>query len=189
MPDAGDQRRRPVGGDGEDPDDRAEGCVHGDSLPSRNSRQCSTTLVRKGDRMRLSRDDILKAEDTAPEEVPVPEWGGTVLVRGMTGKERDQFEVSLPQEAAGSVQVQRGRAGGRPPGRNLVNMRAKIVARCVVTDDGGRTVSHADVAALWEKSGAPIDWIFTVAARLSGMGEEDAEKMAAKFGEADSAPS
>ena len=139
--------------------------------------------------MRLSRDDILKAEDTAPEEVPVPEWGGTVLVRGMTGKERDQFEVSLAEESAGAVQVQRGRAGGRPPGRNLVNMRAKIVARCVITDDGERMFSDADVTALGEKSGAPIDRIFTVAARLSGMGEEDAETMAANFAEADGAPS
>jgi len=139
--------------------------------------------------MRLSRDDILKAEDTTPEEVPVPEWGGTVLVRGMTGKERDQFEVSLAEESAGAVQVQRGRAGGRPPGRNLVNMRAKIVARCVVTDEGERMFSDADVAALGEKSGAPIDRIFTVAARLSGMGEEDTEEMAANFAEADGAPS
>ncbi len=139
--------------------------------------------------MRLSRDDILKAEDTTPEEVPVPEWGGSVLVRGMTGKERDQFEVSLAEESAGSVQVQRGRAGGRPPGRNLVNMRAKIVARCVVDDDGNRLFSDADVAALGEKSGAPIDRIFIVAARLSGMGEEDAETMTANFAEADGAPS
>src|SRR5258708_4068624 len=118
--------------------------------------------------MRLSRDDILKAEDTTPEEVPVPEWGGTVLVRGMTGKERDQFEVSLAEESAGAVQVQRGRAGGRPPGRNLVNMRAKIVARCVVDDDGNRLFSDPDITALGEKSVAPIDRTFTVAAPLSG---------------------
>src|SRR5258708_38235853 len=125
--------------------------------------------------MRLSRDDILKAEDTTPEEVPVPEWGGTVLVRGMTGKERDQFEVSLAEESAGSAQVQRGRAGGRPPGRNLVNMRAKIVARCVVDDDGQRLVSDADVTALGEHSGAPMARAFPDAARLSGLGEEDTE--------------
>ncbi len=107
----------------------------------------------------------------------------------VTGKERDQFEVSLAEESAGAVQVQRGRAGGRPPGRNLVNMRAKIVARCVVDDDGNRLFSDADITALGEKSGAPIDRIFTVAARLSGMGEEDAETMAANFAEADGAPS
>src|SRR5260221_673414 len=63
-------------------------------------------------------------------------------------------------------------------------MRAKIVARCVVDDDGNRLFSDADVTALGEKSGAPIDRIFAVAARLSGMGEEDTEKLAADFSEA-----
>src|SRR5258708_17507021 len=123
--------------------------------------------------MRLSKDDILKAEDRTPVEVECPEWGGSVLVRGMTGKERDQFEVSRVEESSQAVQVQRGRAGGRPSGPNLVNMRAKIVARCVVDDDGQRMFSDADVVALGEKSGAAIDRIFTVASRLSGMSEED----------------
>ena len=45
--------------------------------------------------MRLSREDILKAEDLPTEEVPVPEWGGSVLVRGLTGRERDLFETSM----------------------------------------------------------------------------------------------
>src|SRR5258708_37026419 len=114
---------------------------------------CISRTLHDWAQMRLSRDDILKAEDTAPEEVPVPEWGGTVLVRGMTGKERDQFEVSLAEESAGAGQVQRGRAGGRPPGRNLVNMRAKIVARGVRDHDGNRLFSDAHIPALWEKTG------------------------------------
>ena len=42
--------------------------------------------------MRLSRDDILKAADNEPEEVDVPEWGGSVLVRGMTGLDRAAAE-------------------------------------------------------------------------------------------------
>ncbi len=133
--------------------------------------------------MHLSRDAILEAKDREVVEVDCPEWGGSVLVRGMSGKERDMFEMSL-QDAGDAVQVQRGRAGGRPPGRNLVNTRAKVVARCVVDDDGNRLFSDADVTALGEKSGAPIDRIFTVAARLSGMGEEDAAEMAENFGEA-----
>ena len=138
--------------------------------------------------MRLSRDAILEAKDRDTVEVDCPEWGGTVLVRGMSGRERDQFEVSLASES-GALQVQRGRAGGRPQGPNLVNMRAKLVARCVVDDDGNRLFSDADVTALGEKSGAPIDRIFTVAARLSGMREEDTEEAAANFGEADGASS
>ena len=71
--------------------------------------------------MRLSRDDILKAADNEPEEIDVPEWGGSVLVRGMTGRERDAFELSM---------LQPGRGGRRVV--DPANVRAKLVARCCV---------------------------------------------------------
>lgn len=132
--------------------------------------------------MRLSRDDILKAEDRAVEEVECPEWGGSVLVRGMTGKERDAWEVTLADEASRTTAVQRGRRGAPQPAVNLINARAKLVARCCVDDDGNRLFADADVAALGEKSAAPIDRIFLVAARLCGIGEEDLEVVAGNFG-------
>lgn len=120
--------------------------------------------------MHLSRDDILKAADNEAEEVNVPEWGGTVLVRGMTGKERDAFEVSLAQP---------GRGGRRE--WNTVNVRAKVIARCVVDDDGNRLFTDADVAELGEKSGAAVDRVYEVAARLSGLSDEDQEEMTRDF--------
>jgi hypothetical protein len=122
--------------------------------------------------MRLSRDDILKCEDNAPEEVEVPEWGGTVLVRGMSGRERDAFEVSMRDQ----------RSGQQIPGA-LNNLRAKVVARCVVDDDGDRLFTDSDFAALGEKRAAPIIRLFNVAARLSGLSEEDQKEMAANFGQ------
>jgi hypothetical protein len=124
--------------------------------------------------MRLSKEDILKAEDRATEEVEVPEWGGSVLVLGMTGRERDAYEVSLRDL----------RTGQRRPDA-LNNVRAKIVARCVVDDDGNRLFTDADVAALGEKSAAAIDRVFDVAARLSGLSDEDQEDMVRDFGAED----
>lgn len=123
--------------------------------------------------MRLSKDDILKTEDNAPDEVEVPEWGGSVLVRGMSGRERDAFEVSMRDQ----------RSGQRLPGA-LTNVRAKIVARCIVDDDGDRLFTDSDIAALGEKSAAAIDRIYEVAARKSGMSEADTKEMAANFGQA-----
>jgi hypothetical protein len=123
--------------------------------------------------MRLSKDDILKTEDNAPEEVEVPEWGGSVLVRGMSGRERDAFEVSMRDH----------RSGQRLPGA-LTNDRAKNVARCIVDDGGERLFTDSDIAALGEKSAAAIDRIYEVAARKSGMSEADEKEMAANFGQA-----
>ncbi len=124
--------------------------------------------------MRLSKDDILKAADNAPEEVHVPEWGGTVLVRGMTGRERDAFEVSL---------MTTGRGGRREV--SPVNVRAKVIARCVVDDDGNRLFTDADAAELGERSAAAVDRVYAVAARLSGMSDEDQENMTRDFALAD----
>lgn len=121
--------------------------------------------------MRLSRDDILKAEDRKAEKVDCPEWGGSVLVRGMSGRERDAFEISLQEQR-----------GNHPPVRNLANLRAKIVSRCVVDEEGNRVFSDADAAALGDKCAAPIDRIFDAASRLSGLGEQDVKEMAANFG-------
>jgi|SRR6185312_79210 len=121
--------------------------------------------------MRLSKEDILKAEDRGTEEVDVPEWGGTVLVRGLSGRERDEFEVSMA-ERQGTEFVP-----------NFANTRAKLIARCVVDDDGKRVFDiYTDVEALGEKSGAAIDRVYSVAARLSGLSADAAEKGAANFG-------
>jgi len=128
--------------------------------------------------LRLSRDDILKAADNDPEEVDVPEWGGSVMVRGMTGRERDAFEVSL---------MTPGRGGKRE--LNPANLRAKLVARCVVDDDGNRLFTDADIAELGDHSAAAIDRVYAVAARLSGMSGEDQEEMMRDFGLADGAGS
>jgi hypothetical protein len=120
--------------------------------------------------VRLSRDDILKAEDLTTEEVDVPEWGGTVLVRGMSGRERDEFEASMAE-----------RRGGRMV-QNFANTRAKLVSYCVVDDDGQRMFTAADIAALGEKSGAALDRVFEAAARLSGLSDTDVEELTENFG-------
>lgn len=128
--------------------------------------------------MRLSKDDILKSQDNAPEEVDVPEWGGSVLVRGMTGKERDAFELSL---------MTSGRGGRREV--NPVNVRAKLVARCVVDDDGNRLFTDADAAELGDKSAAAVDRVYAAAARLSGMTDGEEEELVRDFALADGAGS
>ena len=40
----------------------------------------------------LSKADILGCNDIPTELVEVPEWGGSVKVRGMTAGERDRFD-------------------------------------------------------------------------------------------------
>jgi hypothetical protein len=122
----------------------------------------------------LDRDAILKAAALKTEDVPVPEWGGSVLVRELRARERDEWEASLA--------VQRGRQ--MVP--DVSNMRAKLAARIIVGADGEPLFTQQDVAALGELSAAPLDRIFEVASRLSGLNPADLEEKAKNSGTAPS---
>jgi len=118
----------------------------------------------------LTRDAILKAEDIHTEKVDVPEWGGEVLVRGLSGRQRDEFEGSLVEHR------------GRRAVMNTANMRAKLVAWSVVDEEGKRLFTNGDVPELGEHSAAAVNRIYGVAARLSGLSDEDVDEMVADFG-------
>ena len=75
--------------------------------------------------------------------------------------------------------LERGRDGRMVP--NPVNVRAKVIARCVVDDEGKPLFTAADIQALGDKNGAAIDRVFEVAATLSGLSEGDREEMARDF--------
>ena len=114
----------------------------------------------------LTRDAILKAAVLKTEDVPVPEWGGSVLVRELRGRERDEWEASLA--------VQRGRQ--MVP--DVANMRAKLVARTIVGEDGEPLFTQQDVNALGELSAAALDRVFEVASRLSALNPDSLEEKA-----------
>ena len=120
----------------------------------------------------LGRDAILAAKSLRTEEVKVPEWGGTVLVRELSGRERDEWEASLA--------VMRGKT--MVP--DVANIRAKLAARTIVGDDGEPVFTQQDVAALGELSAAALDRVFDVASRLSGLNPEDVEAMTGNSGAA-----
>lgn len=115
---------------------------------------------------------ILALDDLPTELVTVPQWrDNTVLVRGLTGKDRDAYE--------GEIIVSRKdpRTGALTQDINLVNARAKLVARCVVDEAGNRLFTDDQVEALGAKSAAALQLIFDVAQRLSGMRAEDLKEL------------
>ncbi len=127
----------------------------------------------------LGRQEILDAPDAQYQLVEVPEWGGSVWVKGLSGSERDAFEVSLLQGKGKNREV------------NLRNLRAKLVARSCVADanGGGRLFTETDVTALGGKSAAALNRVFTAAQHISGLTEEDVEELTDSLGEEESADS
>ena len=118
--------------------------------------------------MTLTKDQILEANDLQSESVTVPEWGGDVLVRTMTGADRDAFESSMITTLAD---------GTRKP--NMANMRAKLVALTVVDEAGNRVFEVSDVDRLALKSASALERVFNAAQRINGLGVQ-AEADAAK---------
>jgi len=117
----------------------------------------------------LGREDILNAVDVKTETVNCPEWGGAVKVRGLTAGERDKWENSLytTKQHGNKFEVVAQKD----------NVRAKFISVSVIDDKGELLFSVGDIEALSKKSAAPIDRIFAVAQRLSGMSNEDIEEL------------
>lgn len=113
----------------------------------------------------LGKADILAAQDLQYEDVAVPEWGGTVRVRGLTGRERDAFEAAVASARGKDVKL------------NLQNVRARLAALSVVDADGARIFDERDIGALGEKSAQALERVFQTAMRLSGLTPTDVKDL------------
>lgn len=114
----------------------------------------------------LSAADILDAEDIQHEYVDMrPYWPGTVKVKSLTGEERNKVGALM-------------RAEGKKVGEDeaLAFFQTRIVAASLIDEDGKRLFTQADVVKLARKSAAAIQRAYAVAARLSGLGEDELEE-------------
>lgn len=112
----------------------------------------------------LSKEDIEKADDRKIIEVEMPEWGGFVRLRPMSGFDRDRFE-GQQQKKDGSV--------------DFTNIRAKIASLTIVDDKGELIFNNPQgVDALGKKSGAALDRIFTAVQKLNAIADTDIEELA-----------
>lgn len=121
----------------------------------------------------LTADQILGADDRRYEIVDVPEWGGQVRLRSLTGRERDSFEASLQDRKGKSVK------------ENIENFRARQVALCAVDEDGKLLFTNKQqVVLLGNKSVAALQRIFNKCNEMNGFTEQDIEELTEDFDEA-----
>lgn len=114
----------------------------------------------------LSKDAILTADDMRIEAVAVPEWGGTVFVRSLSGTERDSFEAAILQRNGSDTSV------------NYRNMRARLAVLALCDRDGNRLFTDGDMAAVGSKSAAALQRVFDAASRLNGLSKDDVDELA-----------
>jgi len=115
----------------------------------------------------LTKEQILNADDITFEEIDVPEWSGTVRLKVMSGSERDSYEAAIYEIKGKDVRLNRD------------DMRAKLLARTLIDENGNRLFPDAEIRMLGKKSSKALDRLYEVAQRINGLSREaveDAEK-------------
>lgn len=102
----------------------------------------------------LNKETIIGAQDFAYVDVEVPEWGGTVRLRGISAADRDNFEAALAQT------------------QDLTNIRARLVVMALVDEEGNRLFTDREAPALGAKNAVVINRLFEEARKLAGMDDE-----------------
>lgn len=116
----------------------------------------------------LTRDQILAPRPWPVEVVEVPEWGGSVRVRALTASEMDSFNASIvTTKKDGTAEV------------NRRNYRAKLVAKCLVQDDGKSPVftDETDIIALGNQPVSALERILAAVNRLNAISTEEQEEL------------
>lgn len=114
----------------------------------------------------LGKAQILDASDLHKELVEVPEWGGSVWVRGLSGAERKEYMSSLVEfDGKGKV-------------RGKIGESELILAFLSMCDESGERLfaGKDDLEALGRKSAQALRRVTDVAERLSGLGADAVEQ-------------
>ena len=118
----------------------------------------------------MNREQLLAAAKAATIErraLTIPALGNEpVYVRGMSGKERDEFENDL-----------RFRKGRRTGQADLRNFRARLAVKVITDEQGKRLLQDEDAAVFGELPAGVLDQIIAACTELSGMSDEEVEQM------------
>lgn len=125
----------------------------------------------------LKAADLLAPRDLPYEDVEVPEWGGWVRVRTLTGGERGQYQdVLCTYDAAGNQHISLGAAAV-----------ALVILSMIDSETGARLFSFDQIAAASNAlPAAGFAKLAPICRKLSKLDEEDAK---ADEGKSEATPS
>jgi len=112
----------------------------------------------------LNKAAFFAANDLKHEDVPVPQLGGMVRIRVMTGAARDAF----------NEYVQSFQDDKRPA--SAIN--AALLVQTCIDEDGAPMFTMDEIEMLRDKSAAALDTMTEAAIRLNGLGIKAADDAA-----------
>jgi len=122
-------------------------------------------------KQQVTRLDIL-TNDTLPEkEVNIPDWGGVVVVRGMTGTEFETWQEAITSRRTGKG---KGKVDLKEATAELV-----IMSTYVPGTDGTleRLFQDSDASVLATKSARALNTIMAAAMELNGLVQKELEEL------------
>ncbi len=118
--------------------------------------------------MGLSREQLLKPAAVPVEVVTVPEFDGTVSIKGMTARQRSKFEEQFTT------------AAGNPNRKRRAQMRERLIVACCVDDDGQPLFTEEDVPAIGDMPAVVIEPLVDACQRVVGFTSADVESLTGK---------
>lgn len=109
--------------------------------------------------MALSKSKILAAKDVKlSEAIPVPEWGGEVFIKTLSGTERDAFEDAYSES-------------------RMKQFRVRFLVLTLCDDSGERLFGDGDIDALGKKNSVVINRLFDAAWKHNALTNEAVETL------------
>lgn len=118
----------------------------------------------------LNADAILAAEDESIDSVEVPEWGGVVYVKSMTGLQREKYLESMRQ------QIGQGR---NATVKVILQYGSAKLAALTLCDQNGNLLfdrKPQTIEALAKKSSRALDRVVDKASKMNGLSDDDDAK-------------
>jgi len=106
----------------------------------------------------LSRDAIKQVNDAKLETVDVPEWGGSVCIKTLSGTERDAFEEGYAEQ-------------------KMRNFRARFLVLTLCDEAGERLYADNEADELGSKSAVVLNRLFDSAWSLNAFRNEDVDAL------------
>ncbi len=117
----------------------------------------------------LTAVEILSAKDIDEAEINLPQWGGDVVVRGLSSEEHEKV---VQDSMEGPIKDRKF---------SMIGYNARMAVACtydgLAKDGGKKTFNDSHLALLRKKASGPVAAIAKKVQELSGLGEEEVEKM------------
>lgn len=124
--------------------------------------------------MDVTRQQLDELRDLPEERVDVPEWGGTVVVRTLTGTERDELDIANTKAAEAL----------KDDNAWFASARLRLLCRVLYQTDGTPLFRPGEEAVLGRRHPRAIRRLFAVADRLNAISDRALEERAGKSGAA-----